>query len=365
MISLEKDDIPLENYVNPLAQSHIKFLVSDDHRGLSNPSQTRKDIMNNLGKSLRQIHETMKHQKHLDQEELYEIFNAVNLEPLFDNLVKKTRKGTTFIDDDKSTITLSTKHNNYDFRSAEIARMMFETSMDYLLNSLIFKNMKNVKENINKVSDDFKVLSMAMLEKNQPNIKNLIGKDKESYQKTMSDIDKLSNVEEKLHNELHKLGIFSSGENSKKIYMDLINLRNEITSEIVKLQHEIDEIKKKQKKSPNDKIELETSELFIQELRKGFDKIDTAISKVEKLNAVEFELYKTMNKNTYGLLANKNYYSPKNQIHEIQSIVRKPEILPTVLDTTFGMFSQQSKYLKGIIEKIEKKHSRKKGSKSR
>jgi len=99
---IEKDNILLENYSYEIGKTHKRFLLSNDLRGLSsrkerklNPTDIRNSIMKNLGSSMWYIHTVLKNSKNLHQNEINEIFNAVNLESFFDSLLKDKKNNTT------------------------------------------------------------------------------------------------------------------------------------------------------------------------------------------------------------------------------------------------------------------------------
>ena len=149
MNTLLKSHIPLETYGKPLAQSHIIFLTKDDHRGLSNTSQTRMDIMKNVQGSLRQVHEVMKYTKNLKESEINETFNAQNLEELFENLLK----------DPQYNSISEVIPKKYDIRTSEIARVMVAVGLKYLTQSEKYKDDKKTLEDAQSINDDFERLT--------------------------------------------------------------------------------------------------------------------------------------------------------------------------------------------------------------
>ena len=158
MNKIEKHHIRLERYPFLIGKKHGEFLEKDDHRGIKNPSDTRTNIMNNLGKSMRYIHEVMKETKNLKENEIYDIFNAQNTELFLVNLLKDVKYNWTKSNENKIP-------NKYDFRTSEIARMMLELSLEYLQNSQLFLEVHSVRELSKALSRDFKILSKSLLDK--------------------------------------------------------------------------------------------------------------------------------------------------------------------------------------------------------
>lgn len=161
MKNREKTNNLLIKYGKSLPKTHRKFLESKDHRGFSsrmddgkNPYQARRDIMKNMGKSLMTIHDTLKLTRNLKKNELYEIFNAQNVQLVLESLLRDTKKNYD-----------TANSPQYDFRTCEIARLMLELSLNYLKKSSMFNEIHSVKEISNSISRDFKALSKSMLEK--------------------------------------------------------------------------------------------------------------------------------------------------------------------------------------------------------
>lgn len=179
MISVDKSNIPLDQYENSLPKTHLLFLKSNDLRGFSskmsirNPSRTRSDIMKNMGKSLKLIHSTLRYPKNLKTKEIYDIFNAQNLQFILESLVR-VEKYNEF-------------QHQYDFRTSEIARLMLEISLEYLKHSPIFKDVQSIKEVSNSLSRDFRTLSYSLLMKEEPDVK-VIESNKEKSFKVFNEI---------------------------------------------------------------------------------------------------------------------------------------------------------------------------------
>ena len=87
LYNIDKSHISLEKYPFSIVKTLRIFLIKDDHRGLKNKYEVRPAIMYKLGKSMRNIHEIMKLTKNLEKDEIYEIFNAQNVESFLVNLL--------------------------------------------------------------------------------------------------------------------------------------------------------------------------------------------------------------------------------------------------------------------------------------
>lgn len=150
-----------KNYVFSIAKTHKDFLTKDG-RGLKNPSDTRKGIMDNLGKSMRYIHEVMKVTKNLKEDEINNLFNAQNLEEFFQNLLKDTKYNSIgeYIP------------KKYNTRTSEIARVMVLTGIEYLLQSEKFKDSKRTRKDSDNIVNDFKLLSKSLFIKDCNELKD-------------------------------------------------------------------------------------------------------------------------------------------------------------------------------------------------
>lgn len=155
MKSLETSNFLPYFYKNPLSKDQLKFLTKSDHRGLSNPSQTRKVITDKLVKSFKWIYHILDNKNNLKPDEVNKIFNALYLQGFFQNLLVDSRE--SYLQD-----------FSYDFRTTEVARLMFELSTKYLLSSKQFVEDDYVKENVERLSKSFMVLSTSALLKEDP-----------------------------------------------------------------------------------------------------------------------------------------------------------------------------------------------------
>jgi len=139
-----------------VASKQWELLMADSLKSFgSKKSQYQNEIRDNhLDKPLRQLTFVLQKTKNLRKSDIYEIFNAYNIQPILESLLRNVEKNYGESDSIQ-----------YDFRTSEIARLMLELSLDYLKNSAMFKEISSVKEISNSLSKDFKILSKSMLEK--------------------------------------------------------------------------------------------------------------------------------------------------------------------------------------------------------
>ena len=142
------------DYVNlsdsPLKTRTKEFLKSEKGLGF-NKSQLQDDIANLLDKSMRLIFNILKDGYNLRTEDIYAKFNASSLYPILE----------LFLRDHKISYDVKT----YDFRTVELARLMFIISTNYLRYSYLFKDAKYAHEDIDRVKERFLELSKSALEK--------------------------------------------------------------------------------------------------------------------------------------------------------------------------------------------------------
>lgn len=128
------------------------FLTSDKPLGM-NKTQYEKDILGKLEKSISILEQILVDTHNLKKEKIYAIINARTLEPIISNLLKDVEKLTSY------------EWKKYDFRTVEIARLLFETSANYLRQSLYFGENEAIENDIKRVSDHFVSLARFGLEK--------------------------------------------------------------------------------------------------------------------------------------------------------------------------------------------------------
>lgn len=164
MVNLDRNPVNSKKRKN-----HWKFLTSEDNTGLKNTSRTHREINESLRDSLLDIHHTLKFTKKLvakkgknknwmpdpvGENHLNQIFNAVNLESIFYNLLKDPKYNS------KQTGHVPYK---YDLCTSEKARMMAEIGLSYLIQSEKFKDDRIVKDSVKKILDDFRLLTGSIL----------------------------------------------------------------------------------------------------------------------------------------------------------------------------------------------------------
>lgn len=140
-------------YQNPVSKGKRKFLSSENGKGF-NKSRDQKELAKYLGDSLRYIFHIMSEPHNLKKQQIHQIFNSNTISNILVNLL----------------LQIDEQHRNYasyeyDFRTSELARSIFLVSVTYLLKSKQFQDDPYVKENIKRISQDFKILSRSLLEK--------------------------------------------------------------------------------------------------------------------------------------------------------------------------------------------------------
>lgn len=150
---------PLLKYQNKNTKptEQWKFLTSESLKNFgTKKSQYQNDIRNNhLAKPLRQIHHVLQHTKNLREQDIYKIFNARTLEVFFRNLLRECKYNSPL------TNTIRNHgQNKYDFRTAELARLMIEIAIEYYLDSPEFQNNKkfiNIKDDLYEYLETFSI----------------------------------------------------------------------------------------------------------------------------------------------------------------------------------------------------------------
>jgi len=301
MISLDKDNIPLENYSKSLSTNQEKFLMSNDFRGMSskadkkqNPTDIRKNIMHNLQGSMKSIHQIMKYTKNLKENEIYEIFNAVNLKSFFGSLLR----------DSKLNASKTNQGFKYDLRTCENARLMLEESLNYLVNSPEFNDRKSTMENCKQIREDFKLLSKSQLSKEHLRIiMNQSKEDEEKYNNKLEKIyDEFIDIQNKLDQVIIKCPSITNLPDS--IDHDKIGHALKQTREIILLK--LTRINIEPKKTTADKKEYT-------KLVKEVEVIEEGLKLIKTLKTIEEHLIEQEN-NLYNEI--QYYFSPINPIRD-------------------------------------------------
>ena len=135
---------------NYLKRRTLDFLKSEKPLGFNKP-QYQSDVAEKLGKSMCLIHNILNEAHNLRKEDLYDKFNASTLYPILELMLRDNR------------IKYDVKI--YDFRTIELARLLFLISINYLKYSSLFKDSKYAHEDIDRVKERFWELSKSALEK--------------------------------------------------------------------------------------------------------------------------------------------------------------------------------------------------------
>lgn len=193
--------------VNPLKKSQREYLNSG--KGVINKTQARKDINYQFEKSIRLIHHVLENTKHLKENEVYENFNAITLNKILENSLKKIGHYS----DQKDFV--------YDFRTMELARIMFEISSKFISSSSIFSEDKFLKEGLEKISNSFITLSKSELQKHA--YEKITKKQEQLIKATIRTV------------ELDIQKIISQRKRLTKIQDEIISLKNEGLKLIIKI----------------------------------------------------------------------------------------------------------------------------------
>jgi len=240
--------------LNPLPDKQGKFLESVD--GLLkeniNKSQYRTDIVNHLDESIRYFHHILPNSKLLNKEKIYDKINALTLNDFLTNSLRDMEKP----EHEKQFV--------YDFRTVEIARLLFETSKQYLEQNTKLKADGQLPSYINQslqnISEFLKMLSNTVL-------------DDESH-------DTIPDKEEKLLREkLHTIEIkCQTLEKDNKEYAKLVKQHNELSNKAGKLDQEYNIIVNKIEKMKNDdnpvKRAIQVERVFANQTKKELSKVN-------------------------------------------------------------------------------------------
>lgn len=207
--------------VNPLKERSRAFLESENSLGF-NKSQYQGDISGHIDKSLRYLFHILRHPYNLKKEDLYDKLNAQTLSRILQYLLQDTKE--------KSEL----RHEKYDFRTVELARLLFYISTDYLMKINLFEKDEYMQEDIKRVADRFYILSRSIFEKEQ-----FLGQISEGKEHEIN--SKLKNLDQ---HEYHKLS---------KERSSLIKERETADDEeYKKLGKKIKQISEKRKKAEED-----------------------------------------------------------------------------------------------------------------
>ena len=277
-----------------IATQQWNFLNEDNLKSFgSKKSQYQNEIRDNhLDKPLRQIIHVLQNTKNLRRSDIYEIFNASNLESLFSSMLRDTKLNSR-----------DTVHGyKYDFRTCENARVMLEESLNYLLNSTEFKDRKSTIENCKEVREDFKLLSKSQLSKEHQRITMNLSKDEmENFFKQQ---EKIIIESDKIHDKLDGIiaKVVSITNLPDSIEYKAIGKALEQTREIVLLK--LTRINIEPKKTISNKKEYAKLIQEVEDLEEGLKLIKNLENNENKMIELERKLYDEI----------QYYFSPINSI---------------------------------------------------
>jgi len=293
--------------INPVNNTHWSFLTSDSFKGTNRP-RTRKEIKEQLSKSIRYLHHTLGQTKKLVLEkddkngnwknvknglkDMYDIFNAVNLQSFFSSMLQDIKYNSSIV----------SKNYKYDFRTSENARLMFESSINYLINSPEFKDRKSTLNNVKQISEDFELLSKSQLSKEHELISMKLTKEQnDEYAKQQDKLFKESNI---IQNKLDQIIIKCTSITNlpDSIEYDKIGRSLEQTREIILFK--LTRINIEPKKTSADKKEYS-------KLIKEVEDIEEALRLIKKLKQNENKVI-LLERELYNVI--ENYFSPINPI---------------------------------------------------
>ena len=142
-INIDKFDLNVPVFTS----SQRRFFEGKSGRS-SNASRDKQVAKKRLEESIRTIYYLLRHSHNLHYNELKKIFTSQTIKPILENLLK---------DYSQFEVLKDIKH---DFRTTEMARLMFEISSGYLKGST---NSKTIHSDIERVSDHFKAQSESEL----------------------------------------------------------------------------------------------------------------------------------------------------------------------------------------------------------
>ena len=171
---------------NPLSDPQTVFLfLSKDQlkKDKWGSGEYQTGFRNKLDRAMKEILWSLRNTHNLRENDLNEIFNAKHFEFLIRNILRNPEK-------DLETV----RHYKYNFVKSELARTMFEFSVEYLSQSPEFKN-TDINKDIKRLSDDFKRLSIATL-RDEDKFKTIDQKEQEKLQKDLEHLEKFSEGKE-------------------------------------------------------------------------------------------------------------------------------------------------------------------------
>ena len=198
--------------VNPLAEIQKNYLksTSDLFTKNFNKSECRIGIVNRLDSSIRYFYHILPKSHLLDKKKIYDKINAQTLEDFLQLSLKDMEASESF------------KPYAYDFRTIELARLLFEISSDYLKNNPYLKVDDSLPpdtlRNINTISDFFKMLANDGLQRQSH--ETIKVKDEKKLELELKEIKKKTENKTKSGSEYYKINMEHSQLSSQQITLD-------------------------------------------------------------------------------------------------------------------------------------------------
>ena len=289
--------------LNPLPDKQGKFLKSGN--GLLkeniNKSQYRTDIVNHLDDSIRYFHHILPNSEFLNKEKIYDKINALTVDDFLTNSLKDMGKSEY------------EKQFVYDFRTAELARLLFEISRQYIEQNTKLKAdgqlPSYIIQSLQNISEFLKMLSNNVLEN-------------ESHE-TISSKD-----EKKLRENLHEVQLkCKTLENDNEEYAELVKQHNGLSNEAGKLDQKYNTIINKIEKMKTDdnsvKRAIQIERVFANQTKKELAKVNAKTIKIQEkmkqikkpLNDESTVIYKRLNEKYSHL---NSYFCPLNKLDEFR-----------------------------------------------
>jgi len=220
------------------SESMWKWLTQNPDKN-SGKAQFKKNFQDiHLEMAFLRMKDILPYSYMFSKKRLYDIFNAQTVKPILDNMLS--------INEEPNMI----KQFTHDFRTTEMARMMFELSTQYLKD---LTNSKMVKDDVQRVSEHFKIQSENKLEnetyanhgKSKERIltekteQELINEKNELIQKyhSLNDDDEIK----KMQNRYEKLSLDQIKQNNLKLKLKK-EQRKKIEKQIRRDKNELNEI---------------------------------------------------------------------------------------------------------------------------
>ncbi len=193
-----------------------------------NKSQYRKGIVNHIDESIRDLYHILPKAHLLNKEQMYDKINALSLYKIFETMLKDVEQKTDY------------KTEKYDFRTIELARMLFHISTIYLIKSPLYHHEEIVETDVKRIAYHFRKLAEHALEKES------YGTIKEKEQRRL--IEELNKIKydpeskyQKLNRQYGKLAKEKKNTTDKELRKKLAQQIDEITIKRNQAQKEVEE----------------------------------------------------------------------------------------------------------------------------